>query len=96
MAQVSNGTFVLAFWPMVAALVPIAVHHPRQCEDTFTLAQTIFKILAESSVDLLKLDDLLKQWGALLLSHGCTEVRIQAFDCFTKLIRYRTSVIRKL
>jgi ubiquitin carboxyl-terminal hydrolase 34 len=74
LAQVSATSFVLAFWPMIASLIPEAVLHPYQCEEIFTLANTLFKRLAETSLDILNLENLVKQWGALLLSHSCREV----------------------
>jgi ubiquitin carboxyl-terminal hydrolase 34 len=59
---------------MIASLIPEAVLHPYQCEEIFTLANTLFKRLAETSLEFLNLEDLVKQWGALLLSHTCREV----------------------
>lgn len=66
--------FSLAFWPIVSALIPEAIRLSRQCEETFVLCLSLFKKLAESSIDVLKLDNLVKEWGSLLLSHDCTEV----------------------
>jgi ubiquitin carboxyl-terminal hydrolase 34 len=64
----------MAFWPIVSALIPEAIAHPQQCEETFTLCLTLFKKLAESSITFFKLGDLMKQWGSLLLSHDSREV----------------------
>jgi ubiquitin carboxyl-terminal hydrolase 34 len=60
---------------MVADLVTEAVHEPFLCEETFHLALTLFRKLAETSLGFLDLDDLAKQWGALLLSHTSREVK---------------------
>jgi ubiquitin carboxyl-terminal hydrolase 34 len=35
----------------------------------------LFKRLAETSIEFLNLEDLVKQWGGLLLNHSCQEVR---------------------
>lgn len=59
---------------MIASLIPEAVHHPLQCEELFSLAHTLFKRVAETSLDFLDLEDLVKQWGALLIGHVCVEV----------------------
>lgn len=64
----------MEFWPMVATLIPEAVNNPRQCEETFLLAHALFKRLADTSVDSLRLGDLVKEWGTLLLRHKCIEV----------------------
>jgi len=74
LARVSTTDFIVAFWPMVAAMIPEAVLLSHQCEETFSLGLTLFKKLAETSLEFLSLDDLVKQWGSLLLSHDCTEV----------------------
>lgn len=74
LSRVSNMKFMVAFWPLVSALIPEAISHPQQCEDTFTLGHTLFKKLAETSISELNLGDLVKQWGSLLLSHECVEV----------------------
>ena len=76
LARVSTADFVIAFWPLVGALVPDAVHLPSQCEDTFSLCHTLFKKLAEISLDLLILDHLVERWGTLLLSHAPIEVSL--------------------
>ncbi len=74
LAQVSTTSFVVAFWPMVISIVPEAALQPHQCEETFTLCHTLFKRLAETSLEFLNLEDLVKQWGSLLLLHSCREV----------------------
>jgi ubiquitin carboxyl-terminal hydrolase 34 len=66
---------VVAFWPLIDSLINEAVLYPYQCEEFFSLAHTLFKRLAETSTECLKLEDLVKQWGGLLLSHSCQEVR---------------------
>ena len=74
LARVSTADFVVAFWPLVRDLIPGAVHHPYQCEDVFSLCHTLFKKLAEISLDLIVLDNLVDCWGTLLLSHAPIEV----------------------
>ncbi len=59
---------------MVVQLVPEAVLMPIQCEETFALGLTLFKRFAEVAVRDLDLEDLVKKWGNLLLSHRCVEV----------------------
>jgi ubiquitin carboxyl-terminal hydrolase 34 len=59
---------------MIASLISEAILQPYQCEEIFTLALTLFKRLAETSLDFLNLEDLVNQWGSLLLSHTCREV----------------------
>lgn len=75
LAQVSTTSFVVAFWPMIDSLINEAVLYPYQCEEFFSLAHTLFKRLAETSTEFLNLEDLVKQWGGLLLNHSCQEVR---------------------
>jgi ubiquitin carboxyl-terminal hydrolase 34 len=58
---------------MVAGLIPEAVLNSRQCEETFSLALTLFKRIAESSLEFLNLEELVKNWGSLLLQHSCVE-----------------------
>jgi ubiquitin carboxyl-terminal hydrolase 34 len=74
LAQVSTTDFTVAFWPMVATLIPHAAKQPQRCEETFALSHQLFKKLAETSIDFLNLDELVRQWGALLLSHTPNEV----------------------
>lgn len=66
----------MAFWPMVESLVAEAVVYPYQCEEIFSLAHTLFNRLAETSTDVLDLEDIVTQWGGLLLNHSIQEVRI--------------------
>lgn len=73
LAQVSTISFATTFWPMVATLVPLASLDALQCEETFSLAHAIFKRIAESSIDSLKLEKLVNEWGTLLLAHSCQE-----------------------
>jgi ubiquitin carboxyl-terminal hydrolase 34 len=74
LARVSTIEFTVAFWPMVAALIPDAAHQSQKCEETFTLCHQLFKKLAETSLDFLNLEELISQWGGLLLSHSPIEV----------------------
>jgi ubiquitin carboxyl-terminal hydrolase 34 len=74
LARVSTTNFVVAFWPTIGKLISEAVRQPQQCEETFSLALTLFKRLAETSLELFDLDDLIKQWGVILLAHSCVEV----------------------
>ncbi|KAK0118696.1 hypothetical protein ONS96_011784 [Cadophora gregata f. sp. sojae] len=73
LGQLSTTTFVATFWPMVAQLIPLAVHLPSQCEETFSLSLTLFKRFADVAVSQLNLEELVKQWAGLLLSHTCLE-----------------------
>jgi ubiquitin carboxyl-terminal hydrolase 34 len=59
---------------MIDSLITEAVLYPYQCEEIFSLAHTLFKRLAETSRDFLNLEDLVKQWGGLLMNHSCQEV----------------------
>lgn len=59
---------------MVAQLIPLAVHLPYQCEETFALSLTLFKRFADVAVNQLNLEALVQQWGGLLLSHTSLEV----------------------
>ncbi|KAF4629829.1 hypothetical protein G7Y89_g8311 [Cudoniella acicularis] len=73
LAQVSTTDFSVEFWPIVTSLIIEAVKQPQQCEDTFSLGVSLFKKLAETSIDFLDLNELVQQWGSLLLSHNCKE-----------------------
>ncbi|CAG8979171.1 hypothetical protein HYALB_00000306 [Hymenoscyphus albidus] len=72
-AQVPTTGFLTEFWPMLGRLIPKAVDNPRHCEEIFLLAHALFKRLVDTSVDSLRLGDLMKEWGALLLRHKCIE-----------------------
>lgn len=74
LVQVPSSSFVLAFWPMIAALISEAVHRQDQCEETFTLCYNLFKRLTETSLEPANLERLIKQVGTLLLAHSCKEV----------------------
>ncbi|TAQ90895.1 hypothetical protein B7494_g771 [Chlorociboria aeruginascens] len=74
LAQVSPVDISTAFWPMIAALISQAIQYPQQCEETLALALAMFKRLAETSIDFLNLDELVRGWGGLLLSHTCVEL----------------------
>ncbi|RAL60589.1 hypothetical protein DID88_009784 [Monilinia fructigena] len=67
-ARVSTSEVAVTLWPIVAKLIPEAVERPGQCEEMFLLAQTIFKRLLETSVDL-DLNTVISEWGDLLLDH---------------------------
>ncbi len=67
-------SFVQGFWPMVARLLMEAVHQPHQCEETFYVAENLFKRLAETSLESLDLETFVREWGQLLLVHTCIEV----------------------
>jgi ubiquitin carboxyl-terminal hydrolase 34 len=64
---VSSTEFAVAFWPMLVELIKRVREHPYQCEELFTLAHTLFKRLAETSLEFINLDDVVRQWSALLL-----------------------------
>ncbi|KAI9641472.1 hypothetical protein NHQ30_010279 [Ciborinia camelliae] len=77
--NVSTPEVVVTLWPMVAKLIPEAVKRPEQCEQTFSLALTIFKRLLEISVSFeeisveLDLNTVAQEWGNLLLNHNNQE-----------------------
>lgn len=67
LARVSTTEFSVAFWPMVVDLVILASQHPQRCEELFSLALTLFKRLAETSLEFINLEDVVRQWSSLLL-----------------------------
>ncbi|KAG0647567.1 Ubiquitin-specific-processing protease 34 [Hyphodiscus hymeniophilus] len=69
LAKVSPTEFTIAFWPIVLGLIPHAAKLPQNCDETFTLCQQLFKKLADTSINSLDLDELVRQWSKLLLSH---------------------------
>lgn len=75
-AQMPTINFAVTFWRMVGDLIPVATTRAEHCEETFTLAHTLFNKLAGSSttLDVLNLNDLVTKWGSLLLRHQCVEV----------------------
>ncbi|KAL2064045.1 hypothetical protein VTL71DRAFT_4539 [Oculimacula yallundae] len=73
LGQVSATMFVATFWPIVAHLIPLAVHLPYQCEETFSLSLALFKRYADVAISQLNLEALVSQWGNLLLNHTCLE-----------------------
>lgn len=74
---------------MVATLIPMTAHYPQQCEETLSLALTLFKKLAETSLEFISLDDVMRQWGSLLLSHNSKEVAISTPCLRIKLISFQ-------
>ncbi|KAG9232040.1 ubiquitin C-terminal hydrolase-like protein [Amylocarpus encephaloides] len=74
LALVSSTTFMMDLWPMIVALIPETMTQRQNCEEAFYLANTLFKRLAETSIDFLNLGELVRQWGQLLISHKCIEV----------------------
>ena len=74
MAQVLTSEFITRFWPIVEDMIPSFTRHPYQCEEAFFLAHTLFKRLAETKIEFLDLDKLIKAWGILLVQHECVEV----------------------
>lgn len=88
LARVSTTEFAVAFWPMVATLIPLTIHHHLQCEETFQLALALFKKLAETSLEFVSLENLVKQWATLLLAHRSNEVKTR---CIVLLNRVNTS-----
>ena len=73
--EVPPMKFAIAFWPLVSKLVKESLLCPLQCDELFWLCQNLFKKLAEAHLNLLVLDDLLYQWGSLLLSYPNKTVR---------------------
>ncbi|KAF7921904.1 uncharacterized protein EAE97_011195 [Botrytis byssoidea] len=67
-AHVSPSEVSYTLWPIIARLIPKAVQRPEQCEETFSLALTIFKRLLETPIDL-DLNAVAQEWGNLLLAH---------------------------
>lgn len=62
---------------MVTELILQANQYSQRCEELFTLALGLFKRLAETSLDFIKLDDAIRQWSSLLLyDYGPEDVRI--------------------
>ena len=59
---------------MVLNLVPQAAKQPHNCDETFQLSLKLFKKLADTSIGLLNLDELVGQWSTLLLLHTPNEV----------------------
>lgn len=57
----------------MTGLIPSAATNIHQSEDTFFLALALFRVLGENSIEYLNLNDLVTQWGTLLLSHSCVE-----------------------
>ncbi|KAH6668875.1 ubiquitin C-terminal hydrolase-like protein [Halenospora varia] len=74
LAQVSSTDFSIQFWPIVASLILEAEQQPEQCEEIFLLGASLFKKLAETSIDFLDMNDLIQSWGKMLLSHECKEI----------------------
>jgi ubiquitin carboxyl-terminal hydrolase 34 len=66
--------FTLVFWPLISKLVPEAIGHPQQCDELFSLCHALFKRLGETSLDSVSLENLLREWASLLLSHTPVEV----------------------
>ena len=92
LAQVSTTDFTVAFWPMVASLIPYAASKPQSCEEVFTVSHQLFKKLAETSTDFFNLDELIGQWGALLLSHTPNEVYLYSPRLFLYVLTILQSV----
>lgn len=71
----STTTFAVAFWPLIAVLIPKATQLPQQCEEIFSLSLTLFKKYAEVALSELDLEDLVRRWSGLLLAHSGVEVK---------------------
>lgn len=52
---------------MLVDLINGVGEHPYQCEELFSLALTLFKRIAETSLEFINLDDVMRQWTSLLL-----------------------------
>lgn len=62
---------------MLVELIKRVREHPYQCEELFTLAHALFKRLAETSLEFINLDDVVRQWSALLLyDNGPSDVSV--------------------
>lgn len=77
LARVSTTEFAVAFWPMVVELIKQVGECPQWCEELFGLALALFKRLAETSLEFIELDDVMRQWTSLLLySRDNGDVRV--------------------
>ncbi|KAI1001681.1 hypothetical protein K3495_g6520 [Podosphaera aphanis] len=100
LAEVSSTNFVTEFWSLIATLIPDAVHKPKQCEQVLSVSFTIFKRLTETSANAVRLEDLVRQWGALLISHPRNENVDQpesidmAVHGLVNLLHYATTVVK--
>ncbi|KUJ19036.1 ubiquitin C-terminal hydrolase-like protein [Mollisia scopiformis] len=74
-SQLTTNHFAMTFWPKIAALIPVATQYPERCEETFTLALTLFNKLAnaDTTAGFFNLNKLVKEWGTLLLAYSCAE-----------------------
>jgi ubiquitin carboxyl-terminal hydrolase 34 len=73
---VSTSDFLVQFWPLVQSLIPSASRYAYQCEEVFLLAHTLLKRLAETTIESLKLGELVNSWGIILIQHKCIEVSL--------------------
>jgi hypothetical protein len=74
---------------MILELIQQVGQHPQRCEELFGLALALFKRLAESSIELVNLDDVVRQWTSLLLyGRGSRDVRISTFTFTCGLCSY--------
>ncbi|RKF60923.1 putative ubiquitin hydrolase [Erysiphe neolycopersici] len=73
LVQVSLITLVSELWPLIVSLIPKALNYPQKCEQLLSISYSMFKKVVETSAEALKLEDLVRQWGILLVSHSSSE-----------------------
>lgn len=101
LAQVASTTLASEFWPLIASLIPDAVLlYLDQCEQTLSVGYALLKRVVEISVDSIKLEDMVTQWGTLLISHTSSESldQLESVDMASQglgnLLQYATSVAK--
>ncbi|RKF63805.1 putative ubiquitin hydrolase [Golovinomyces cichoracearum] len=96
--QVPSLTLVTEFWPLIVSLVPVAVRQPEKCEQVLSVSYTLLKRIAETSIKSLRLEELVQEWGNLLISHSSHESinQIEKIDMVAqglgRILHYATSV----
>ena len=60
---------------MIEILITESLTKPLQCEELMSLALALFKERVGISAETLRLDNLVRHWGSLLLTHTVIEVR---------------------
>ncbi|KHJ35678.1 putative ubiquitin hydrolase [Erysiphe necator] len=73
LVQVSSITLVSELWPLVLLIIPDVLRYPQNCEQLLSVSYSLFKKVVETSAETLKIEDLVRQWGILLVSHTSLE-----------------------
>jgi ubiquitin carboxyl-terminal hydrolase 34 len=73
-AVVSPAEFREIFWPLVTNLIPKAMLEPSKCEEVFSLAFSMMKLMSDAEDNTLDLDSLLNAVSRWLLSYSTFEV----------------------